>query len=85
MLTIRHIEPSGHETILQTKRVTSQPADQIHGGERIIFYEKDDGSTLPIESGAVYVMNDNGKTVATYHLDNLVPRNLPVDHHDAQR
>lgn len=69
MLTILHVEPTGHETILQTKRVTSHPGPQIQGGERSIYWERDDGSTVAIETGTVYVMNDNGKTVAKYHLE----------------
>jgi hypothetical protein len=66
MLTLRVIETTGHESIIQTTRVTKHPGNQVNGGENIVFWDRPDGSVGTIESGTVYVMNDAGKTVSVY-------------------
>lgn len=78
MLTIRHIEPTGHETVLQTMRVTMHPTDGVNLGAPTVFYDRPDGGTSLVEEGVVYVMNDLGKTVAKYELgSSAVPRPAP--------
>ena len=77
MFTVRYVESDGHETIIQSNRVTAVPSQNVGGkGHRVsdgfasqVFYDQPDGSTFLVDTGSVYVMNDLGKTVAVYHLD----------------
>jgi hypothetical protein len=69
MLTVRHIYASGHEEIHLTNRVSFQPFSAEGGSPpKTVFWERQDGSTVPLTDGSVYVMNDLGKTVAKYSL-----------------
>jgi len=75
MFTLRHIEDNQHESIRQAKWVSYDPG---HGnsssGERCLHYgnaqmDVDREPTVDegrFASGTVYVMNENGKTVAKY-------------------
>lgn len=73
MLTIKHIEPTGHETIWPAIRVTYQPESDFERappkmwidrmGERGLVDTIDIGS-----AGSFYVMNEQGKTIAKYDL-----------------
>ncbi len=74
MMTIRHVAPSEHEVVIQTRRVELYPKSTSSEGVPSVFYERDDGSTDEITQGTVYVMNDNGKTVAVYHLRYSEPK-----------
>jgi hypothetical protein len=55
MLTVKHIEADGTETVFE--------ASDIHRNSdgRLVF-----GQEKVIRSGKAYVMNDAGKTVAVY-------------------
>lgn len=66
MLTLRIVELSGHEQVIQTPRVSKSPANQVNGGENVVFWDHPDGSVGTIESGTVYVMNDAGRTVSVF-------------------
>lgn len=68
MLTVRHIEESGHESITPAHRVWSEPGDQVGGGTRNVFADIGKDHPLHFVTGQIYVMNDNGKTVATYAM-----------------
>jgi hypothetical protein len=70
MLTVKQIYPTGHQEIWPTPRVTYQPANAngVDGAEETVWREGDNGRTYPMLTGSVYVMNDAGATVATYHL-----------------
>ncbi len=65
MLTIRHIEPgSGYEAIYETKAIWREPSAP---GD--VFAETGRGEEpLRFGTGSVFVMNDNGKTIAVYYL-----------------
>lgn len=67
MLTVRHIALSGHETILETKRVATEPSLKVGGGPPVFFYEAA-GEMVGLTSGVVYVMNEAGRTIAKYDL-----------------
>lgn len=70
MLTVRIVSQTGFEKVKEAESVhfyppvitknTGNPAT-LH-----IFYSKDSPET--IDEGKVYVMNENGKTVASYEL-----------------
>jgi hypothetical protein len=66
MLTVKLIEHNGHEQIHEAMEVWSEPAP---GGVTIVHARKPDGEALHFASyGRLYVMNDGGQTVASYHL-----------------
>jgi hypothetical protein len=71
MLTLRVILDDGSESIHQTKSVLATPSDKVkpYVIEKI-WFQTDDGAEIELSGhGAlVYVMNDYGKTVATYDL-----------------
>lgn len=69
-LTVRHLEPSGHESITQAVSVSFQPLGDNQDLQLIAF-----GVPNPVSdgcnryaSGTVYVMNEAGATVAKYDL-----------------
>lgn len=67
MFTIRHIELDNHQCLQQVKTVYLIPGE--HGGqERVVLYHGDGSEPDEISNGTVYVMNDNGKTVAVYNF-----------------
>jgi len=80
MLTILHVEPSGHESLVQAKRITIEPSvvgDNVE--TRFLHYESESGAVITLGSGIVYVMNDAGKTVGKYKLvDDLTKPASPM-------
>lgn len=83
MLTVKHIEVSGHESLYPATRVSYKPRMRSDGtpadkGEdgggseysaACVFIDTPKGDTVPLGSwGAFYVMNETGKTVAKYDL-----------------
>jgi hypothetical protein len=86
MLTLRMIQPTGHEEIITVRRVSIQPPEPPHPGDSnditrtdSLFYELENGEVLHTITGTVYVMNDYGKTVAVYHLQYPPPNTIPLD------
>ena len=80
MLTILHVEPSGHESLVQAKRITIEPSVVGENVEtRFLHYESESGEIVTIGSGTIYVMNDAGKTVGKYRLfDDLTKPASPM-------
>ncbi|MFA5952298.1 MAG: hypothetical protein WC807_18675 [Hyphomicrobium sp.] len=83
MLTVKHIEVTGHETIYAATRVSYQPRRRADGRPYdaldasaasddiapCIFIDTPKGDTVGLGGfGMFYVMNDAGKTVAKYDL-----------------
>lgn len=67
MLTIKHVEDTGKETILQVKNVWTIPNGPQAGIPSSVCFEYEDGSAnSSFNDGMVFVMNDKGQTVATY-------------------
>lgn len=72
MLTIKHVEKSGHESIQQAHNVSFDPGDQAQ--ETTLFAygctakggAVDDDGVCRYGTGVVYVMNDAGATVGKY-------------------
>ena len=65
MFTVRHIEPNGYEAIHQVKSVWKLPTGP---GKVVLASPIDQSEPLRFGTGTLYVMNDFGKTVATYEL-----------------
>lgn len=75
MLTVKHVEKSGYESINLAEVVTFDPAvgsnNEWPKGQVVAFGVKQpmsDGYNR-YGNGIVYVMNDQGSTVAKYNLD----------------
>jgi hypothetical protein len=89
MLTVKHIEVTGHENLYPATRVSYQPrtkhdAASDTAGEysaACVFIDTPKGDTVPLGSwGAFYIMNDAGKTVAKYDLGgwDTPPKNVTI-------
>jgi hypothetical protein len=74
MFTIKIVEPSGLELIKQVKAVMFMPDSKSQlGKDCVTYFETGDEPKAPdIYEGDIYVMNENGNTVADYHLDKSV-------------
>ena len=70
MLTVRVIRPDGSEWIEEVGSVALNTAKQSLTGRRsvTIFLVGKEQICTDIYEGFVYVMNNNGKTVAAYDL-----------------
>ena len=81
MLTIKHVERSGHESIIQAHSVSYKPKGHAPGGDTPAesatleaFGCTGDGGPVSdgwccYGNGKVFVMNDAGSTVGNYDLD----------------
>lgn len=71
MMTLLNVLPNGHEDLIPVRRVSVyQPTADPQTSEDVaaVFGEIENGTVFPFKEGTVYVMNDSGATVATYHL-----------------
>lgn len=69
MLTIKIIFPNGGELTEEVVRVSYDPGKQDGGMNGVVAYQEPKSAALThIDQGTVYVMNENGKTVANYCL-----------------
>lgn len=69
MLTVKQICNSGHENVIEAKRISYQPKQADDGPPETVFIEGPDGNICPHVSGKIFVMNDAGQTVARYFLN----------------
>jgi len=70
MLTVRWNEPNGTSTTIEAERVSSQrqiDADGIDRGRRHVFVDHHERPLFCIDRGTVFVMNEAGNTVSSYH------------------
>ena len=69
---MRYIEPDGSEIVKEIKALMRRPAsDSITNSDYLIYWNVNEegkavGEGVEIHDGRVYVMNENGKTVADY-------------------
>lgn len=88
MLTIKNILPNDDEDVFPARRLTfsrahvmQQTSDDYRSQiPAEVFVETDlpNHDVISLTEGTVYVMNDNGKTVATYHLSYPEPNDEPL-------
>lgn len=82
LLTLKHVEASGHESVQQAHSVSFKPKGYAPGGDTPtdraqleafgctgIGGPVDESGWCCYGSGIVYVMNDAGSTVSKYDLD----------------
>jgi hypothetical protein len=79
MLTLRIIMDDGSESIYQTRNVLATPSDKVkpYVIEKV-WFQTDEGAEIELlgQGAMVYVMNDNGKTVANYDLSYSKPQEM---------
>ena len=74
MFTVKVVYWDGSENIWQTRNVATRAQERETSNMPLVmqsvWFQSEDGSELEISGGNayVYVMNENGKTVANYHL-----------------
>jgi hypothetical protein len=71
MLTIKIIENDGRETVKEINSVTLRPANESSSGSRCLTYfgfQNNEFYATDVFNGTVYIMNENGKTIANYVL-----------------
>lgn len=69
MFTIKVIEEDGHEFVksdVRTVAFNPPNADTDKNASLFVWYKDEPPETFL--SGKIYVMNENGKTVADYHI-----------------
>jgi len=66
MLTMRYIEKDGKELVKEIKSLMRCPASESITDSDFLIYWNTDGEGVEIHDGTVYVMNENGKTIADY-------------------
>lgn len=74
MFTIKHVSPTGNETLYQATEASfvSDPS----GATSFVNYTAPNSNEIKsIEGGTVYVMNEAGKTVATYRMESATEAN----------
>jgi len=70
MLTSRVFGSNGNENIFQVNNVFAQSKERPGDGIHSVTLFLNDNSSVEIFDGYVYIMNDNGKTIASYTLNN---------------
>jgi hypothetical protein len=70
MLTVRIIYPDGMESIKEVRTVMVNPPKQSPTGAAMVTFWRPDKDSEPedVLEGDVYVMNENGKTIASYNI-----------------
>ena len=66
MLTVKHITSDRQESVRLAKEVIYAKSPET--GKCVVTAWCLDNATLTFDRGMIYVMNDNGKTVADYEL-----------------
>ena len=66
MFTIKHIDNASRETLYNGANPCMDRNMESTLGQTVTFWTGEEQAA--ITGGTVYIMNDNGKTVATYHL-----------------
>jgi hypothetical protein len=75
MFTVKIIKPSGEQQLYDAEFVSYSPFTNNRdvAEEKVEFKIRGDPTTYQVVDGEVYVMNENGKTVADYHLTGFHP------------
>lgn len=77
MLTVRHILPDGYETIAEATHVFVVPhamrGEPLKDVGRVVQVGRVDGRLDEVSDGKLYVMNENGKTIANFEWEITPP------------
>ncbi len=74
MLTVKYIQPDGIQNVFEVYEVVMAPSERVSGAIGNVTFVRpkspsDQGNLVNVSCGTVYVMNQSGKTVATYEMD----------------
>ena len=69
MFTVKWIASNGAHHIYSAKAVSFTPPDADRPKPMVSFYDNDGDVHCTLDTGEVYVMNANGKTVSNYVLE----------------
>jgi hypothetical protein len=70
MLTVKHVETDGHESVVSATNVDSfEKNGKTRALVRVFGVSHFPAGVGEYQNGVIYVMNENGKTVAKYNLD----------------
>lgn len=79
MLTIRVIQEDGRELLKEVSSVMRRPGEETLTRSDCITYFEDENA-IDVFDGTIYVMNENGKTIAVYKVSSkwIVPQGEPT-------
>ncbi|WP_267550350.1 hypothetical protein [Rhizobium rhizogenes] len=71
MMTVKHVDESGEESVYPARSVNFVPkgSRKDDADHHTLWRYTEDGTAVPLTGGFVYVMNVNGNTVARYDLE----------------
>ena len=80
MLTLKYIDPTGIEIIIETKSVWTAPDSDKPITQPMVYADSGEGRDPHCFSGSgtVYVMNDAGRTISRYYLGEPQPKLEPI-------
>jgi hypothetical protein len=67
MFTIKIID-NGIEIVKEVREIIKRPARETLTGRNCVTYYENNLDATDVYSGDIYLMNDNGKTIANYCL-----------------
>ncbi len=71
MFTVRYFSSEGNENLFSVKQVFAAASQETSDKKiKSVTLHLLDGSEIELFDGHLYVMNENGKTVASYTLNN---------------
>jgi hypothetical protein len=74
MLTIKIILPNGSQIVEETCKVYYDHGEKGEGiDDNVLYIEPKSTAQTRIREGEIYVMNENGKTIANYYLGERIP------------
>lgn len=74
MLTVKHMERSGHRSLVEAESISYQPRDAngvIGIPGQVFVYPLSNERPLVFCDGQLFVMNDKGRTVDQFDLDDI--------------
>jgi hypothetical protein len=77
MFTVKVVKPTYEEMLFETDNIKTINNSIENGKTEMVMFKTTTGEEYAIDSGDVWVMNANGKTVADYHMWHEVAADKP--------
>lgn len=75
MMTVKHIAPSGEQHVWPATHTSYEPGGGKNTSAKELFFLWDEnGNPRQVADGAIFVMNEHGRTVARYQIPSDVPQ-----------
>lgn len=68
MFTVRIYSNFGNESLYPATNVFAEGSENVANAIKSVTVNMPDGASVTVYDGNIFVMNENGKTVATYYL-----------------